>query len=344
MQRRETFATSGPHIKLRFFGGWEYGADTTRQKDWVKTGYAKGVPMGSDLPAAKGKAPTFVVWAVKDPTSGNLDRIQIVKGWARSGQSFEKIYDVVWAGNRKRDPMTGQVTPIGSTVDIEKATYTNTIGAVELKATWTDPDFEPSVDAFYYARVLEIPTPRWTTIQAKELKMPPPATVPATVQERAWASPIWYTPTADAKKAREAGMTVADLKQKGGAALDDAALKALLVGKFTWVRNTITGGQFKVQWSDTGRQMIMNVDPRILQPSEVGDIARGSYLGISGSNYVIKDGKVVTSFGNRDYETAVYKMGDKYYGARSNEFGYANYEIIPVPAFLGTEAMGELPK
>ena len=112
--------------------------------DWVKTGYAKGVPMGGDLPPAKGKAPTFIVWAVKDPTSGNLDRIQIVKGWTKSGQSFEKIFDVVWSGDRKPDKWTGVVPPIGSTVDVENATYTNTIGAVELKTVWTDPEFDPS--------------------------------------------------------------------------------------------------------------------------------------------------------------------------------------------------------
>ncbi len=343
MQRKETFATSGPHIKLRFFGGWEYGPDVVKQQDWIKSSYAKGVPMGGDLPAARSKAPTFVVWAVKDPTSSNLDRIQIVKGWAKSGQSFEKIFDVIWAGNRERDPVTGQVTPIGSTVDIAKAIYTNTIGSVELKGTWTDPEFDPSVDAFYYARVIAIPTPRWTTIQAKELGIPPPALVPATVQERAWASPIFYTPTADAKKASPHGTTVAGLKQQGAMALDDAQLKALIAGKFTWVRNNVTGGVFKVQWANTGRQMVMNVDPRIPQPSEVGEAARDSYLGRP-NDYAISNGKIVTSFGNRNYEVTVYKMGDKYLAARSNEFGYANYEIVPTPVFLGTEVKGEIPK
>jgi Protein of unknown function (DUF3604)/PPIC-type PPIASE domain len=126
-------------------------------------GYRSGVPMGSDLPAPKGKAPSFAVYAVKDPDSGNLDRIQIVKGWAKNGQTFEKIYDIAWAGDRKPDPVTGKVPPIGSTVGIMKASYSNTIGAVELKAVWTDPEFDPALDAFYYARVLEIPTPRWTT-------------------------------------------------------------------------------------------------------------------------------------------------------------------------------------
>jgi Protein of unknown function (DUF3604) len=215
MQRKETFATSGPRIKLRFFGGWEYSADMIQAKDWVKTGYAKGVPMGGDLPEPKSKAPTFVVWAVKDPTSGNLDRIQIVKGWAKKGQSFEKIYDVAWAGDRKPDFITGKVPPIGSTVDIPNATYKNTIGNVELKSVWSDPDFDPSVDAFYYARALEIPTPRWTTIQAKQLEIVPPETVPATVQERAWSSPIWYTPTDEDKKGGKPGTLVADLIRQG---------------------------------------------------------------------------------------------------------------------------------
>ncbi len=145
-----------------------------------------------------------MVWAVKDPTSGNLDRIQIVKGWTKSGQSFEKIFDVVWAGDRKPDKWTGVVPPIGSTVDIENATYTNTIGAVELKTVWTDPEFDPSLHAFYYARVLEIPTPRWTTIQATKLGIAPPDVVAATLQERAWSSPIWYTPSAEAAQEREA--------------------------------------------------------------------------------------------------------------------------------------------
>ena len=177
IKRKETFAVSGPQIKVRMFGGWGYTAAMLAEKDWVKTGYAKGVPMGGDLPPAAGKAPTFMVWAVKDPTSGNLDRIQIVKGWSKSGQSFEKVFDVVWSGDRKPDKWTGVVPPVGSTVDVDNATYTNTIGAVELKAVWTDPEFDPSLHAFYYARVLEIPTPRWTTLQAKKLGIAPPDVV-----------------------------------------------------------------------------------------------------------------------------------------------------------------------
>jgi hypothetical protein len=336
MQRRETFATSGPHLQVRFFGGWDYAHDAARQKDWVKVGYAKGVPMGADLPPAKGKAPSFVVWAVKDPTSGNLDRIQIVKGWARSGQSLEKVYDVAWAGNRKRDALSGEVPPIGSTVDVAKATYTNTIGAVQLATTWTDPDFDPSIDAFYYARVLEIPTPRWTTIQAKELGIAPPDVVPATVQERAWSSPIWYTPSAEARRAVKPDVTVAELEQKGAKELDDEALKELIIGKSTWVRNDVTGGKFVVHWSQTGQRQISNVDGKVPQPSEVGDLLRGSYAG-EPSAYHIESGFIVTMFGNAPFTLAVYKLGDEYYAARSNEFGYANYRLIPVPAQVGTE-------
>jgi hypothetical protein len=338
MQRKETFATSGPHIKLRFFGGWDYAANTTVAKDWVKTGYAKGVPMGGDLPATKGKAPSFVVWAVKDPTSSNLDRIQVIKGWSKNGQSFEKIYDAVWAGKRKPDPLTHRVPAIGSTVDIANASYTNTIGAVELKGTWTDPEFDSSLHAFYYARAIAIPTPRWTAIQAKELGVPVPDVVAATVQERAWSSPIWYTPDAAAKKA--GGTTVAALKDKGAVALDDAQLKELTTAKFTWVRNNVTGAINKYQWTDTGRLLIMNVDKRVPQPSEYGDLARGSYLGETTSDFTVKGGKILTSFGNRTYELTAYKMGDKTLLARSNEFGYANYEIVEPPLFLSTEVKG----
>ena len=349
MQRKETFATSGPRMTLRFFGGWDYQGGMTGQADWVQAAYSGGVPMGGDLQPRSGQqAPTFVVSAVKDPTSGNLDRIQIVKGWARDGQSFEKVHDVVWAGERSPDPATGKAPEIGSTVDIANATYTNDIGSVELVGTWTDPEFDPSLDAFYYARALEIPTPRWTTIQAKELGVAPPQMVGATVQERAWSSPIWYTPAAEARGASTA-TTVADLRESGAAQLTTDELNQLVKGRYTWVRNNVTGGIFKVQWADDGRMLIMNVDPRIPQPSEVGDLAQGAYLGQS-ATYTIGEDKIVTNFGNRDYEITVFKRGggtgdmaatgDTYVAARSNEFGYANYEVIPTPVFLGTEVTG----
>jgi hypothetical protein len=345
MQRKETFATSGPRMTIRMFGGWDYPADITQNAAWVDVAYTGGVPMGGDLqPGTAGKAPTFVVSAVKDPTSGNLDRIQIVKGWAKDGQSFERVYDVVWAGDRTPDPVTGKVPAIGTTVDIANASYTNDIGTVELTGTWTDPDFDPALDAFYYARALEIPTPRWTTIQAKGLGVPPPQMVAATVQERAWSSPIWYTPPADARGG-PVGTTVAQLRDRGATQLTTAELTTLLDGRFTWVRNNVTGGTFKVQWTKDGRMLVMNVDPRFDQPSEVGDLAESSYLGQS-TTYTIQDDTVVTNFGNRDYTFTVFKVaggtgdmaatGDTYIAARSNEFGFANYEVIPTPVFLNT--------
>ncbi len=267
MKRKETFAVSGPHIKVRFFGGWEYAPAMLSDKDWVKAGYAKGVAMGGDLPPAKGKAPTFVVWAVKDPTSGNLDRIQIVKGWAKQGQSFEKIYDAAWAGDRKPSKWTGVVPPIGSTVDIDNATYTNTIGSVELKAVWSDPEFDPSLHAFYYARVLEIPTPRWTTIQAKELGIAPPDVVSPTIQERAWTSPIWYTPSAEARKAAKPGVTVADLEKQGVKPLGDEELKALVEKKSVWLQNNVTGDKYMIIYGALGKGSDLD---KALTPAEPG--------------------------------------------------------------------------
>jgi uncharacterized protein DUF3604 len=195
MKRRETFATSGPRIMVRFFGGFEFTpADVSRAP--AVAGYAKGVPMGADLESAPaGKAPTFLVAALKDPTSGNLDRIQIIKGWLdKAGKPQERIYDVVWGDADRRRIANGKLTPVGNTVDVARATWTNTIGDPELVAVWTDPDFDASARAFYYARVLEIPTPRWTAYDAAYFKVQMDPNVPMTTQERAFTSPIWYTP------------------------------------------------------------------------------------------------------------------------------------------------------
>ena len=341
MYRKETFGTSGPRIKVRFFGGWDYASPMMNQRTWVKAAYAGGVPMGSDLPPAKSKAPTFAVWAVKDPTSGNLDRIQIVKGWSKNGQSFEKIYDVAWAGNRKADKWTGAIPPIQSTVDVDNATYTNTVGSTELKTVWTDPDFDPSLHAFYYARVLEIPTPRWTTIQAHQLGMAPPDVVPATIQERAWSSPIWYAPSAEARKNAPAGTTVADLTAKGAVALTDDEAKALLVGKSVWWLNTITGQPIKVRYESDGNAAVLHVGRNATLPSELGDLATRSYQTVP-APYTVQNGRLVTQLGSTPMEMALYKLGDTYYGARSNEFGFANYQVLAEgPANLVTLGKGE---
>lgn len=345
MYRKETFGVSGPHIKVRFFGGWNYNKDSVKAKDWVHQAYANGVPMGADLPtmpqAGKGTAPTFVVWAVKDPTSGNLDRIQVIKGWTQNGQSFEKIFDVVWSGDRKPDPLSGRVPAIQSTVDLKAATYTNSVGSTELSTVWSDPEFNASQHAFYYARVLEVPTPRWTTIQAVQMGVPLPDVVPPTVQERAWTSPIWYTPSADARKAAPAGMTVADLKAKGATALGDAQLKALIVGKALWVRNNVTGETFSASYTVEGQANFWHIGKNSNVPSGFGNVVRDGYLGTT-QPYKIEGGKLTTFLSQDPYSVIVYKLGDTYYGARSNEFGYANYEMIPSPKFVANPVVALL--
>ncbi len=324
MKRKETYSTSGVRIPLRFFGGWSYGAELVQQRDGVETAYAQGVSMGADLPAPRAKAPTFAVWALKDPDSANLDRVQIVKGWSRSGQSFERIYDVAWAGARKPDPVTGRVPPIGSTVDLAKGTYTNTIGAAQLETVWTDPDFDPSLDAFYYVRVLEIPTPRWSTIQAVKLGRVPPsgAGFGPTIQERAWSSPIWYTPSPDARKVAKPGVTVAGLEQQGAVALSDAQLKALVVGNTLRVRNIVTGQRFEVLYGTTGRRLVTAIDGKALDLSAAGELMHGAE-----SQYEIRNGRLTTDVDGAPFEVSVYKLGDEYIAARSNEFGYANYAV-----------------
>ena len=223
--RKETYGTSGTFIRLRFFGGWNYTSDMLNDDDMIKKAYQGGVPMGGDLPEkpTTAKAPTFLVQALKDPESGNLDRIQIVKGWYAGGYGWEKVYDVVWSDDRKPAPAGGEeyrivttdgknvstryvtipegkLPPVGNTVDVKNATYTNDIGDTQLSGVWTDPDFDPALHAVYYVRVLEIPTPRWSTYDAKALGIEVPEGVPATIQERAWSSPIWYTPNPELVK------------------------------------------------------------------------------------------------------------------------------------------------
>lgn len=194
LKRKECFATSGIRVKVRMFAGWDYNSDLIKNNDWVKEAYASGVPMGADLPAnTNNSKPKFLVQAVKDPNSGNLDRIQIIKVSTKNGKSTENIYDVVWSGDRKKDA-SGKLAPVGNTVDLKTATYTNSIGAAELIGYWEDTDFDPEAYVTYYARVMEIPTPRWTTYLAVKHNTPLSATVPAVIQERAWTSPVWYTP------------------------------------------------------------------------------------------------------------------------------------------------------
>jgi hypothetical protein len=196
MQKKEVYATTGTRIIVRFFGGWNYMEDEVFRPDVSAIGYRKGVPMGGDLPANPGgKAPTFMVGALKDSWGANLDRIQIVKGWVdEKGERHERIYDAVVSDGREIGPDGRCRTPVGNTVNVKKATYLNSIGDAELRAVWTDPDFNPNHRAVYYARVLEIPTPTWQAYDAKFYGVEMPEQVPLSHQERAYTSPIWYTP------------------------------------------------------------------------------------------------------------------------------------------------------
>jgi len=193
--RRESFATSGPRISLRFFGSFDYSADMLQGTDLLEQAYARGVPMGGilasrDVQSPGNRAPGFAVWAAKDPEGANLDRVQIIKGWVDAqGRSQEKIFDVALSGDRRADA-SGHVPPVGNTVDVASATFTNAIGASQLSAFWQDPEFDPAQEAFYYARAIEIPTPRWSTYDAMRLHVEPPE--PTSIQERAISSAIWY--------------------------------------------------------------------------------------------------------------------------------------------------------
>ena len=194
MNRREVYATTGPRMTVRFFGGWDFVEDDAHRPDLAKIGYTRGVPMGGDLAGAK-SAPTFLIAATKDPDGANLDRVQIVKGWLdATGELHERVYNVAVSDDRgiRSD---GSVEPLGSTVDVAAASYVNSIGDAELRSTWRDTEFDPSQSAFYYVRVLEIPTPRWTAYDAHFFAIKEIAThVPMVIQERAYTSPIWYTP------------------------------------------------------------------------------------------------------------------------------------------------------
>jgi hypothetical protein len=196
MVRKEVYATTGTRMTVRVFAGWDFQADEVLRPDFAAQGYTRGVPMGGDLKSApSGKAPSFMIRSLRDPDGANLDRIQIIKGWLdKDGKTHERIYDLAVSDGREIGADGRCKTPVGSTVDVKDASYTNAIGDVMLMAHWTDPDFDPEQRAFYYVRVIEIPTPRWTAYDAKRFGITMPKEVKMTIQERAYSSPIWYTP------------------------------------------------------------------------------------------------------------------------------------------------------
>jgi hypothetical protein len=316
LRRRETFGTSGVRIRPRFFGGWELPGEV--ETDFVETGYRDGVPMGSDLADRTGGAPTFLTFAIKDPISANLDRIQIVKGWVDRGQVFERIFDVAWSGERQASPGDGKLPPVGNTVDIAEATYTNDIGAPELSASWTDPDFDPGVRAFYYARIIEIPTPRWSTYDAKRLGVAAPQ--PATIQERAWTSPIWYIPNdADraASEAARATIRVDDLEAQGIRAMDEGQMRDLVVGNTLRVSNVVTEEVGIVSFAEGGVQTI-NLPPHRVIRQEYEISADGTLH--------------QHSLRGQPVAFRIFEADGSLIAARDDETGYCNYEIAVLEA------------
>jgi hypothetical protein len=194
MARKEVYASTGTRLTVRIFGGWDFQSDDVQRPDFAAQGYARGVPMGGDLSSAPdGKAPTLMIRALRDPDGANLDRVQVIKGWFDGRETHERIYDIACSDGRAIVDRRCE-REVGSTVDVADASYTNSIGEVMLMTHWTDPDFDPSQSAFYYVRVIEIPTPRWTAYDAKRFGITMPDEVPMTVQDRAYTSPIWYTP------------------------------------------------------------------------------------------------------------------------------------------------------
>jgi hypothetical protein len=196
MRRKETFATSGPRMKVRFFASYDFPADLLTRSDTVRQAYAHGVPMGGDLLASKGRAPKFLVWAVRDPSSGYLQRAQVVKGWVENGVAKERVFDVACADGGKVDSATGRCPSNGATVDMKTCQPDRFKGDVELRTVWADPSFDPKQRAFYYVRVLENPSCRWSTWEALRNGTPPNPKLAPTVMERAWSSPIWFEPQA----------------------------------------------------------------------------------------------------------------------------------------------------
>ena len=317
LRRRETFCTSGVRIVPRLFAGWDFTDDDTR--DLAAAGYSRGVPMGSELVARPrdAKAPTLLVHAAKDAAGANLDRIQVVKCWTHRGMLFEKIYDVAASDGRVPDPVSGALPPVGSTVDVNHATYTNDIGATELSAAWTDLDFDPSVPCVYYARILEIPTPRWSTYDAVRHRQPLNTAVPATVQQRAWASPVWYTPAGQDRgvgpEPPQEILTVARLAERGIQAMTDDEIREVTVGRTVQTVNLVTGQSAILHYSRDGKRTLAGLSDRPLV-----------------TPYVIRDGRrIETTVLGDQISVALFAVDGRILGARDDEAGYVNWEAIP---------------
>jgi hypothetical protein len=330
-KRKEVYASTGPRILLRVFGGYDFKAEHLQASDIATVGYRHGVPMGGDLAQPEsGKPPSFLVQAAKDPKGANLDRVQIVKGWLNTdGTVEEKIYDLALSDGR-----TNGSEAVGNTVDLASASYTNEIGDPELAAVWTDPDFDPGLRAFYYVRVIEIPTPRHSVFDAVALGIDPSETgKPTTIQERAYSSPIWYSPHSHRAKlakilpqARESAPLVEDLLADGYLQMSGAEIGAL-IGKKLILRNRVSGQEYAGMLLEGGRRVLSIVDGAASGPALQGLYHGGDPVLMGESGYAIVGDTVITSDGMRTITSKLYRKDDKIVAARDVDSGRANFEV-----------------
>ena len=331
-KRKEVYATTGPRIQLRFFGGYEYSDADVKSADLASVGYAKGVPMGGDMAQApQGKAPTFMVHAAKDPKEANLDRIQIIKGWLNTdGNAQEKFYDLALSDGR-----TDGSKPVGNTVDLKTGQYTNDIGTKELAAVWTDPDFDPGLRAFYYVRVIQIPTPRHSLLDAIALGIDPKETKhPTTIQERAYSSPIWYTPDPSVLKEvtklpleKKEGMTVALIIKDGFKQMTANDIRKALLGKTIVLRELNTGREYEGMLLDSGKRVLKETTAQGGQQSADAAFHGGGSVLLGEAAYEIKDNAIVSSDGLRTIKSMLYRKDDRIVATRDVDNGAVNYEL-----------------
>ncbi|UCH75373.1 MAG: DUF3604 domain-containing protein [Rhodospirillales bacterium] len=329
-KRREVYATTGPRISLRVFGGYDYVAADAQSPDLAAVGYRKGVPMGADLAQApRGKVPSFLVHAAMDPKGANLDRIEIIKGWLDvDGKTHERIYDLALSDGRTDGSRT-----VGNTVDLKTGMYTNSIGDPELVAVWTDPDFDPGLRSFYYVRVLQIPTPRHSLYDAIALGIDPVETKhPSTIQERAYSSPIWYTPGQDVRKpvarmdlpARGA-MTVESVLADGFVKMTGADIMAL-IGRELALSDLNSGAQYQGKLLESGRRVLTQT--AVAQGKAAQSVYHGGDPLLMGeTGYEIKGDAIVSSDGMRTVTATLFRKGDRIVATRDVDQGRVNYEI-----------------